>query len=278
MQRVAIYTRVSTTNQVKDGYSLDAQVNTLTQYCQEKGYLIVGHYSDEGISAKDIKHRPAMRRLLADAQNGLLDIVLVWKLTRFTRSLADLVDMCDMLEKHGVTFVSYSESFDCSTPSGRMMRNILGVIAQWEREVISENIRLALEERALQGRPTCTYALGYDIGADGNLMVNEKEAQIVRDIYDSYLRIRSFKGVSEYCQQRGYRGKLGGRLQPESIHKILTRYIYAGFFSWKRIPTKGNFQPIISISAYNRVQEIIDERGNKVGRNRKYGVVFLPEE
>lgn len=275
MARVAIYTRVSTVDQAIDGFSLEAQLKTLTVYCHEHNYEAVAHYSDEGISGKDIKHRPAMLKLLDDAKKHHFDIILVWKLTRFSRSLSDLISICDMLERNGIALVSYSEYFDCTTPAGRLMRNMLGVIAQWEREVVSENVRAAMEERAMQGKPTCSYVLGYDRQDSGDFTVNANEAHIVRDIFERYLLLQSFTGVSRYCAQRGYHGKRGGSLLPESIHKILTRYIYAGFYSWKGSPIKGEIQPIVPISLFNNIQDIILSKGANTGRKRRNTIKHL---
>ena len=272
--RVAIYTRVSTIEQAAEGYSLDAQRKTLEDYCRERGYTVVNVYSDEGISAKDIHHRPQMQRLLSDSTANKFDMILVWKLTRFTRSLHDLCAVCDMLDKHNILFVSYSESFDCATPAGRMMRSILGVVAQWEREVIGENVKAALEERAYRGLRTCSYVLGYDTTPDG-LKINPKEAQRVRFIYGAYLQYQNIRNVSEICKSKGMTGKKGGQLKPESIHKILTRFIYCGYYSWRRTPILGNFEPIIDIDTYNKVQTIIAQRGLRYGRRRYSGLVYL---
>lgn len=123
--KAAIYTRVSTTEQAREGYSLEAQEKVLREYCVLKKYQIIDIYSDEGISGKDITHRPEMNRLLADAKAQKFDIILVWKLTRFSRRLSDLTKTCEDLEKWNVYLVSYSESFDCSTPAGKMIRPLI---------------------------------------------------------------------------------------------------------------------------------------------------------
>ena len=271
---MAIYVRVSTVEQADEGYSLMAQEKTLSEYCRSRGYEIIGVYKDEGISAKDIKHRPQMVKLLDDAKNGKFDVLLVWKLTRLTRSLPDLCAICDKLDRHGVSFISYSESFDCSTPAGRMMRNILGVVAQWEREVISENVKLAMAERAAQGKRTCSYVLGYEKDGD-SLRVNPAEAELVKFIYKQYLTAKNIKQVSDLCCERGYTGKMGGKLKPESIHKILTRFVYCGFYSFLRVPHKGSHEAIIDVDTYNQVQEIMLQ--NTVGRERKHELVFLKD-
>ena len=126
--KVAIYIRVSTAGQAEEGYSLDAQERLLTDYCRARKYEIYQIYRDEGISAKDIIHRPGMLSLLEDAEDKKFDMILVWKLTRFSRNLADLAVACDKLDKRGVALVSYSEAFDSCTPAGRMVRSMLGTV------------------------------------------------------------------------------------------------------------------------------------------------------
>lgn len=276
MKRVAIYIRVSTTEQAQEGYSLSAQERTLRGYCDDKGYKVADIYADEGISAKDIKHRPEMLRLLNDARHHKFDIVLVWKLSRFTRSLADLCEMCKILELRGVSLVSYSEPFDDSTSMGKCMRSILGVFAQLERDTISENVRAAMDERARRGLRTCSYILGYDTIKGGGMTINHEEAEIVRYIYNTYLDVKCISDVSDMCQALGYRGKMGGVLDRQNIYVILTRFLYCGFYSWHRQPIPGDFEPIIEIPTYNKVQQYLLDRGEKYGRGRKYPLVILP--
>ena len=191
--KVAIYIRVSTAGQAEEGYSLDAQERLLTDYCRARKYEIYQIYRDEGISAKDIIHRPGMLSLLEDAEDKKFDMILVWKLTRFSRNLADLAVACDKLDKRGVALVSYSEAFDSCTPAGRMVRSMLGTVAQFEREVTSENTRLGMLERAEQGKRTCSFVLGYDRDGKESLKIKEDEAE-KGCLYCG--RIRGEKGLS----------------------------------------------------------------------------------
>lgn len=192
----AIYTRVSTRDQALEGYSLDAQERTLVEYCKARKWKIYKIYSDEGISAKDITHRPGMLSLLQDANERKFNVILVWKLTRFTRSLSDLSVTCERLDKLGIPLISYSEAFDSGTPAGRMMRSVLGTIAQFEREVISENVALGTMERARQGKRTCSYVLGYDVCGKDSLKINPVEAEYVNFVHDKYLERKSISEVT----------------------------------------------------------------------------------
>ncbi len=273
---VAIYKRVSSEEQAREGYSLDAQEKVLLDYCKLRGYTVYKIYADEGISAKDIKHRPGMLSLLSDARQKKFNTILVWKLTRFTRKLSDLTTVCDDLESYGVYLSSYTEAFDSKTPSGRMVRAMLGAVAQFDREVISENVKLGMEERARQGKRTCNEVVGYDIVDKDNLVINEKEAEYVRFVYDSYLKYKTISKVLVVCKERGFTGKRGKPPRHESIHRILTRPIYCGYNLFNGKLYKGAHPAIIPVSKYNRVQQIMMDRGVASGRPRLHALKLIP--
>lgn len=275
---VAIYTRVSTSEQALEGYSLDAQRRLLVEYCEARKYIIYKIYTDEGISAKDISHRPGMLSMLEDAKEKKFDIILIWKLTRFTRNLADLAVTCDFLDKIGVSLVSYSEAFDSSTPAGRMVRSMLGTVAQFEREVISENISMALLERARQGKRTCSEILGYDLDGPDSFKINPSEAEYVNFVHDNYLKYKCILEVTELAKNAGYRGKRGRIPSPSAINIILTRPQYAGYNLFLGELYKGNYEPIRTVQQFNKVQRIILRQGKLVGQNRKIPIYILPEK
>lgn len=266
--KAAIYTRVSTTEQAREGYSLEAQEKVLREYCVLKKYQIIDIYSDEGISGKDITHRPEMNRLLADAKAQKFDIILVWKLTRFSRRLSDLTKTCEDLEKWNVYLVSYSESFDCSTPAGKMIRNMLGTVAQFEREVIAENVRLGMDARAAKGKRTCSQVLGYNLKGKDSLIINEEESNYVKYIYDSYLTYKNLSEVAGLCIKQGYRGKRGRKPTPQSILVILTRPLYCGYNSYCGKLYKGLHEPIVDVDTFNKVQALLRKQGKNTGRPR----------
>ena len=275
---VAIYTRVSTSEQALDGYSLDAQRRLLVEYCEARKYIIYRIYTDEGISAKDISHRPGMLSLLADAKEKKFNIILIWKLTRFTRNLADLAVTCDFLDKIGVSLVSYSEAFDSSTPAGRMVRSMLGTVAQFEREVISENISMALLERARQGKRTCGEILGYDLHGPDSFKINKTEAEYVNFVHDNYLKRKSIVEVTELAKKAGFLGKRGRVPTPSTIIVILTRPQYAGYNLFLGKLYKGNYESIRTVKQFNKVQRLILRQGKLIGQKRKTPIHIIPEE
>ena len=275
---VAIYTRVSTREQAMEGYSLDAQERLLTEYCKYYKYEIYKIYTDEGISAKDMRHRPGILNLLEDAKERKFEIILIWKLTRFSRNLADLTATCEMLDKMGISLVSYSEAFDSGTPAGRMVRSMLGTVAQFEREVISENVSLGMLERAKQGKRTCHHVLGYDEDGKDSFKINIIEAEQVRFIYDSYIARKSILEVTELCNRENIIGKRGKKLKPQSVLMILTHPVYAGYNIFKGKLYKGMHHPIIEPHKYNKVQRLILRQGKITGQPRKSKLYIVPEE
>lgn len=155
--RVALYARVSTLN----GQNPETQLIELREYASRRGWEIAGEYVDAGVSgSKD--SRPSLNRLMAHAHQRRFDGILVWKLDRFGRSLKHLVTTLAELEALGVTFVSLRDNWDLSTPSGRLMFQIIGAMAEFERELIRERIKAGMRRRRLEGLPLGRAPLAID--------------------------------------------------------------------------------------------------------------------
>ena len=267
--RVAIYIRVSTYDQAHEGYSLDAQEKVLTKWCNDRGYEIYYLYADRGISGKDIDHRPEMRQLLRDAKDGKFDIVLFWSLSRFTRSVSDLYNTMALLQDHKISMTSYTESFDTSTPMGRAMIGIVGVFAQLERELTGERVFFAMQERAQQGKRTCSDVLGYNTSGKDTFVINRPEAEYVKFAFQKYLERKNLSEVAKLCRQQGYRGKRGKIPTAYSVSVILTRPIYCGYNTFCGVLYKGNHDPIIDVKTFNRVQYLLKRQGHLSGRTKQ---------
>lgn len=267
-KRVAIYIRVSTLDQAREGYSLEAQEKTLRKWCDDRKYIVYDLYADKGISGKDIEHRPDMNRLLNDAKNGSFDLVLFWALSRFTRSVSDLYSTMEKFQKWNVSMVSYTEAFDTSTPMGRAMIGIVGVFAQLERELTSERVSAAMAERAAQGKRTCSEILGYDLEGKDSFKINEKEAEYVRFCFSEYLLRKNLSEVAKEAKARGFKGKRGKVPTAYSVQKILTRTQYCGYNIFCGEVYKGDYEPIIDIETYNKVLALLKRQGKTVGRKR----------
>lgn len=275
-KRVAIYIRVSTLDQAREGYSLEAQENTLRKWCVDHHYDVYDLYADRGISGKSMVNRPELGRLIRDSYDKRFDIVVFWALSRFTRSVSDLYSTMQKFNDNNIEMVSYTESFDTSSPTGRAMVGIIGVFAQLERELTGERVQAAMATRAAQGKRTCNEVLGYDTKGKDDLVINETEAEYVRFCFDQYLIYKSLSEVAELCREKGYKGKRGKTPTAYSIYKIITRPIYCGYNTYDGDIYKGNHTPIISVSKFNKVQHILRQQGHKTGRYRLAPLKNLP--
>jgi len=271
--RVAIYIRVSTLDQAREGYSLDAQEKTLKKWCDDKKYVVYDLYADRGISGKDIDHRPEMARLLRDAKQKQFDIVVFWALSRFTRSVSDLYSTMEKFREWGIEMLSYTEPFDTSTPMGRAMAGIIGTFSQLERELTGERVRAAMAERAAQGKRTCSEILGYDKLGKDSFEINEKEAEYVRFCFEEYLIRKNLSEVAQLCRAKGYKGKRGKAPEAYSIQVILTRPQYCGYNPYCGKVYKGDYEPIISIVTYSKVQSLLKRQGKTIGRGRTTNLI-----
>ena len=267
-KRVAIYIRVSTLDQAREGYSLDAQEKTLRKWCDDRRYEIFDLYADKGISGKDIEHRPDMNRLLKDAREGKFNVVLFWALSRFTRSVSDLYSTMEKFQKWNIDMVSYTEAFDTSTPMGRAMIGIVGVFAQLERELTSERVSAAMDERASQGKRTCSEILGYDLDGKDSFKINEEEAKYVRFCFEEYLLRKNLLEVACEANKRGFRGKRGKVPTAWSVQKILTRTQYCGYNTFLGEIYKGNYESIVDVETFNKVSTLLKRQGKISGRRR----------
>jgi DNA invertase Pin-like site-specific DNA recombinase len=145
--RVAVYARVSTTN----GQSPEMQLSDLREYASRRGWEVFAEYVDNGVSGAK-ESRPELNRLMADAHRRQFDVVLCWKIDRFGRSLKHLVNALADLDSCGIAFVSFRDNLDLSTPSGRLMFQIIGAMAEFERSLIQERVRAGLRNAKLRGK------------------------------------------------------------------------------------------------------------------------------
>ena len=135
--RAVYYTRVSTVDQAVSGYSLGAQQKVIAEYCDKKGYQLIGGYSDEGISGKSIDQRPQLQDLLEDSRNDEFDVVVIWKSSRLSRSLIDTLSIIEELNQHEVALESVSEKMETKTPTNRFMVQMISSMNELERNIIT---------------------------------------------------------------------------------------------------------------------------------------------
>ncbi|MFC1944698.1 recombinase family protein [Chloroflexota bacterium] len=229
MTKAALYVRVSTEEQAREGTSIDAQLDRLRHYAKFKSWHIVGEFKDEGVSGKD-DNRPELRRLMTIAQRKQVDIIAVSKLDRFMRNTRLLLQYIDDLKRSEVGFIATDDNIDTTdTKTGSLMLTILAAVAEWERERLSERIRDARKCAAAQGRWLMGRTLlGYKWDKDKGFQIVEEEAKVVRMIYDWYTsNDLGAMEIANELNRRGYRTRNGGHWSKASVRLILCHPAYA---------------------------------------------------
>src|SRR5437870_3368004 len=205
--RCAIYTRKSSEEGLEQDFnSLDAQREACEAFIasqRREGWALVGEIYDDGGFSGATMERPAFQRLLSDVSAGKIDVVVVYKVDRLTRSLSDFAKIVDIFDKHAVSFVSVTQQFNTTSSMGRLTLNILLSFAQFEREVTGERIRdkIAASKKKgmwMGGQPP----LGYD-AMDRKLVVNPTEAKTVRSIFQRYLELGTVAALKAFLDQDG---------------------------------------------------------------------------
>jgi len=260
----AIYVRVSTEEQAKEGYSIRAQIDKLKSYILIKDWSFYKVYADEGISGKNITDRPAMNELIADIKAGRVNNVLVYKIDRLTRSTRDLIDLTEVFKEHNCTFNSLMESIDTQTASGRMFLKIIGIFAEFERENIIERITLACEKKVKEGYTlgNFTTSYGYDREKGEKVQViNPAEAEIVKEIYAMYVEGNmSFNAIAQNLNHRGIKPKLGDNWGHASVRAVLRNPNYIGKVRYamddkdRYFEAEGKHEAIISEELFYEAQ------------------------
>lgn len=265
-RKVAIYVRVSTDIQV-DGYSIDEQLERLRKYCEAHGWIIYKEYIDPGYSGASID-RPAMLRMLKDIREGKIDVVLVYKLDRLSRSQKDTLYLIEEeFLPNGVDFISMSENFDTSTPFGKAMIGILSVFAQLEREQIKERLSMGHIGRAKAGywHGGSNVPIGYDF-VNGELVVNQYEALQIRLIYKMFLDGETIHGIARYMNEN-YTNKYSSYKEAGQVGVILRNTLYIGKIKYKGQEYDGVHEPIIDEETFYRVQTRYKEISSKWSEN-----------
>jgi site-specific DNA recombinase len=271
--RCAIYTRRSVEQLDQQFSSVQAQRAICSSYVASQrpnGWVEVAkHYDDEGWSGGNL-NRPALQELLADVECGIVDVVVIYKLDRMSRSLLDFVRLMDLLEQFGVSFVAVTQNFDTSDSTGRLILNVLLTFAQFEREIASDRLRdkfSAMRQRGLfvGGNPP----FGYDL-RDRALHVNEAEAEVVRWMFGRYLTARSYVTVARELRDRGVvrrsrTSKRGNRVEGRaicqaSVWNMLGNPLYVGEVRSKGTCYPGVHEGIVSKRLWEEVQALRAKR------------------
>jgi site-specific DNA recombinase len=279
VQRCAVYTRKSSEEGLEQDFnSLHAQREACEAFIKSQAgegwRLVKTAYDDGGISGGTMD-RPALQRLLSDMDEGKIDVVVVYKVDRLTRSLADFAKMVEIFDAHHVSFVSITQQFNTTTSMGRLTLNVLLSFAQFEREVTGERIRdkiAASKKKGMWMGGLCS--LGYDV-RDRRLVVNQEESKLVKHIYKRYLELGSVRLLKRDLDRRGIVSKVrtsksgvrsGGRsLSHGALYELLANPIYIGEIRHKKVRYPGQHGAIVDRETWENVQRRLSDQTARDG-------------
>ena len=278
---VAAYIRVSTDEQADKGNSLNEQRERLVAYCTAMGWQQPVFYVDDGYSAKDLR-RPQLTDLLRDIKNRKFSRLITTKLDRLSRKLLDVLNTLEYLDKYDCQFVSSSESFDTSTPSGRLTLQLLASFAEFERERISERIRDNMLSLAKQGNKVITRpCFGYDV-IDGALVINIEESLIVKQMAEWALNGEGTRTIAKKLNALGIKTKEKNQWQDKPVRDLLQRETLIGRIVYNKTYKKGTavytrpeeewirlfntHDPILDEDIFYKISEMFEAR-KTIGRH-----------
>ncbi len=290
-KKIALYSRVSTSEQSERGYSIHEQeqvlIKEVLKHFPDYEYQT---YTDSGISGKNIEDRPAMKRLLDDVKANKIEMVLSWKLNRISRSMRDVFNIIHDFKEHGVGYKSISENIDTSEYSGEILVTMFGLIGSIERQTLISNVKMSMNAKARQGEAITGRVLGYKLALNpltqkNDLVIDKYEANIVKEIFDLYLNHdKGLKAITTILNQKGYRTINHKPFSVFGVKYILNNPVYKGFvrfnnyqnWSTKRrsgksgenevILVKGKHEAIISEEMFDQVHEKLLSKSFKPGR------------
>jgi site-specific DNA recombinase len=259
MMRAVDYDRVSTDEQFQQGYSIGTQKELNRKFIESQNWEHIDTYVDDA-SAKDL-NRPDMKRLIKDAKERKFDVVVFYKLDRLVRSVADLDKLLKIFDANNIAIRSVTEPFDTTTAMGRFLITLVAAIAQWERETISERVIVNMKSKAEKGERNGGRApFGYRL-VDGELVVNEREAEIVRAMFNLYLAGKGFRTIAVYLQQFGVEKGI------RTISRMIDNPVYAGKIRWAKnskmdtmVTDEVKHNPIIDEETFDLVQQLRNKR------------------
>ena len=271
--RCAIYTRKSSEEGLEQEFnSLDAQREACEAYVasqKSEGWALVrDQYDDGGISGGTLD-RPGLQQLLTDIEDGLVDVVVVYKIDRLSRSLMDFSKLVEVFDRNGVTFVSVTQSFNTTTSMGRLTLNILLSFAQFEREVTAERIRDKFKASRMKGMWMGGYVpLGYNV-RDRKLIVNDDEAALVQNMFERFVEVGSATILARQLRAEGVRNKQGTLIDKGFLYRLLNNRVYLGDVVHKGDTYPGEHQAIIEPRLWEKIRLIMGESPRKRANNTR---------
>lgn len=257
--KAAIYVRVSTDEQAQYGYSVEAQKEKLLAFCKSQDWEVYKAYVDDGFRATTL-NRPEIQKLIEESNHQKFNMVVFYKLDRLSRSVKDLNYLIEAFEKNNVAIKSITEPFDTSSPPGKLMFNMLGSFAQFERELIGERTKLGLYRAFDEGKWITTPPYGYNI-KDGQLVLNDKEAIFVKRAIELCLVGNLGIGaIAKLLKEEDKITRRAGKWAKNSVWNLLHNPVYCGMALWKEELRKRNHQPIITKEEFDCIQERLHEK------------------
>jgi site-specific DNA recombinase len=267
--RVAVYLRIST-DEENQPFSLEGQDHRLRAFIESQpGWALARRpYIDQKSGAT--AERPALQRALRDAELGLFDVLLVYRVDRFARKLSVLVDLLERLDGFGVAFRSATEPIDTSTPTGRMLVQLLGVFAEFERETIIDRVITGMERKAARGEWTAgTHPFGYttrkrarDDTSPNHLIVDEARAPLVPVVFDMYARKRmGARAIANWLNDNGHRTQRGALWSHVTVLDLLRNRSYLGEVFFRERWYEAPHEPLVDAALFAEAQRILAERG-----------------
>jgi site-specific DNA recombinase len=244
--KVAIYVRVSTQEQAQQGLSINAQIDRCKAYCQARGWKVFKIYKDAGYSAGSLK-RPALELLLRDAQEKRFDIILVYKIDRFSRKLKDLISILEELKEKQINFTSVTEQIDTTSAMGEAFFQIIGVFAQLERGMVKERVELAFNRKIKFGEALYRAPLGY-VYQNKKLIPDPENAQKVKEIFEMWAEGIDYKEISKKFN-----------LPTSTLYQIIKNITYLGKIKYKGKTYKGTHKPLIEENLFNKANKKTDK-------------------
>ena len=263
--RIATYTRIST-DEEHQPFSLEAQATRLGSYVDSQGdWSLVRRFSDQ-VSGATLE-RPGLHKALLEAKAGRYDLLLVYRVDRLSRSVRGLAQILEDLDAAGVAFRSATEPFDTGSPAGRMMVQMLGVFAEFERATIIDRVIAGMERKASRGGWCYGAApFGYDLDRTlGQLVVNEREAPILQRMFDLYAhKLLGSHEIANQLNADGHRTKAGKPFSFKAVLIILRNRVYLGEVTFRDGHNPAAHPALVSAELFNDVQDLLTRRGEDV--------------
>lgn len=270
---VGIYIRVSTEEQANEGYSISAQRERLKAFCVAQNWTEHKFYVDEGISGRST-NRPQFKKLMSDIEAGHIDVLLVYRLDRLTRSVRDLHKILDDLEKFNCVFRSATEIYDTSTAMGRMFITIVAAIAEWESANLGERVKMGQIEKAHQKEWAAQAPYGFYKDKNHKLHQHEEEIEAVKLMIQKVREGFSFRQLALYMDSTKHKPRRGYKWHIRTLLDLMHNPVLYGAMRWRDEVIEETHEGIMSKEEFAQLQKIIESRQNQKKRDVKSVFVY----